>query len=226
MKKRGQKRVRISDPFLGPFSIGTLSTGPKNGPISGSEFWEAGYRHDPHFGARFWSRKIWARIKNQCHIQSDNPDVASSSICSTAAKKQVQACCMYTLILTRCSNCGGPLCTTTFSKGLFGLVNEPAQPSKIEDHSVEDDFNRSCTVPQPLSIADASTMTGSSRLSCRALFRRYLVLYRPKEGKGQGTAGWSATLQDFRQNTSLASKEYPDMGTEFGCKICILCADT
>ena len=37
----------------------------------------------------------------------------------------------------RCSNCGGPLCTTTFSKGLFGLVNEPAQPSKIEDHSVE-----------------------------------------------------------------------------------------
>ena len=49
---------------------------------------------------------------------------------------------------------------------------------------------------QLLSIADASTMTG----------------------KGQGTAGWSATLQDFRQNTSFASKEYPDMGTEFGCK--------
>ena len=136
-EKRGQKRVRISDPFLGPFSIGTLSTGPKSGPISGSEFWEAGCRHDPHFGARFWSRKIWARIKNQCQMQPDNPDVASSSICSTAAKKQVQACCMYTLILTRCSNCGGPLCTTTFSKGLFGLVNEPAQPSKIEDHSVE-----------------------------------------------------------------------------------------
>ena len=52
------------------------------------------------------------------------------------------------------------------------------------------------------------------------------MLYRPKEGKGQGTAGWSATLQDFRQNTSFASKEYPDMGTEFGCKICILCADS
>ena len=98
---------------------------------------EGGVPPRPHFGARFWSRKIWARIKNQCQMQSDNPDVASSSICSTAAKKQVQACCMYTLILTRCSNCGGPLCTTTFSKGLFGLVNEPAQPSKIEDHSVE-----------------------------------------------------------------------------------------
>ena len=136
-EKRGQKRVRISDPFLGPFSIGTLSTGPKNGPISGSEFWEAGYRHDLTLELAFWSRKIWARIKNQCQMQSDNPDVASSSICSTAAKKQVHACCMYTLILTRCSNCGGPLCTTTFSKGLFGLVNEPAQPSKIEDHSIE-----------------------------------------------------------------------------------------
>ena len=49
------------------------------------------------------------------------------------------------------------------------------------------------------------------------------MLYRPKEGKGQGTAGWSATLQDFRQNTSFASKEYPDMGTEFGCKICTVC---
>ena len=44
------------------------------------------------------------------------------------------------------------------------------------------------------------------------------MLYRPKEGKGQGAAGWSATLQDFRQNTSFASKEYPDMGTEFGSK--------
>ena len=117
---------------MGPFRIRTLSTGPQKRSHFRAEFWEAGYRHDPHFGARFWSR---TRIKNQCQMQSDNPDVASSSICSTAAKKQVQACCMYTLILTRCSNCGGPLCTTTFSKGLF--VNEPAQPSKIEDHSVE-----------------------------------------------------------------------------------------
>ena len=41
-------------------------------------------------------------------------------------------------------------------------------------------------------------------------FRHYLVLHRPKEGKGQGTAG-GATRQDFRQNTSFASKEYPDM---------------
>ena len=58
------------------------------------------------------------------------------------------------------------MCTTTFSKGLFGLVNEPAQPSKIGGSLRRDDFNRSCTVLQPLSIADASTMTGSSRLSC------------------------------------------------------------
>ena len=91
----------------------------------------------PHFGARFGVAKSGRGSKISARCSPINPDVASSSICSTAAKKQVHACCMYTLILTRCSNCGGPLCTTTFSKGLFGLVNEPAQPSKIEDHSVE-----------------------------------------------------------------------------------------
>ena len=109
---------------------------------------------------------------------------------------------------------GGPLCTTTFSKGLFGLVNEPAQPSKIENHSVE------------TTSTEAALCSNYCLLRMRAhCFRHYLVLYRPKEGKGQGTAGWSATLQDFRQNTSFASKEYPNMGTEFGCKICILCAE-
>ena len=38
-ENRGQNRVRISDPFLGPFSIGTLSTGSKNGvPFLGPRF--------------------------------------------------------------------------------------------------------------------------------------------------------------------------------------------
>ena len=46
-----------------------------------------------------------------------------------------------------------------------------------------------------------------------ALFQAYLV---------QGTAWRSVTLQDVRQNRRLP----PRMGTEFGCKICILCADT
>ena len=80
---------------------------------------------------------------------------------------------------------------------------------------------------QPLSIADASTMTGSSRLSCPGIVSgtTWCSIGQRRE-KGQGTAGWSATLQDFRQNTSFASKEYPDIGTEFGCKICILCADS
>ena len=45
-----------------------------------------------------------------------------------------------------------------------------------------------------------------------ALFQAYLV---------QGTAWRSVTLQDVRQNRRLP----PRMGTEFGCKICILCAD-
>ena len=38
-ENRGQNRVRISDPFLGPFSIDTLSTGSKNGvPFLGPRF--------------------------------------------------------------------------------------------------------------------------------------------------------------------------------------------
>ena len=41
-EKRGQKRVRISDPFLGPFNIGTLSAGSKNVPIFGPEFGRRG----------------------------------------------------------------------------------------------------------------------------------------------------------------------------------------
>ena len=41
-EKRGQKRVRISDPFWGPFNIGTLSAGSKNAPIFGPEFGRRG----------------------------------------------------------------------------------------------------------------------------------------------------------------------------------------
>ena len=65
-------------------------------------------------------------------MQSDNLYVASSHIGSTATKKSrvVPARCMYTLVLAPCSNCGGPLCNGTFSTGFFGLVNEPAKPSK------------------------------------------------------------------------------------------------
>ena len=46
-----------------------------------------------------------------------------------------------------------------------------------------------------------------------ALFQAYLV---------QGTAWRSVMLQDVRENRRLP----PRMGTEFGCKICILCADS
>ena len=55
------------------------------------------------------------------------------------------------------------------------------------------DFNRSCTVLQLLSIADASTMTGSSRLSCAGIVSGTTVLYRPKEGKGRVQQGGGDT---------------------------------
>ena len=40
--KSGAKSESGFRPVFGPFSIGTLSTGPKNGPISGSEFGRRG----------------------------------------------------------------------------------------------------------------------------------------------------------------------------------------
>ena len=100
--------------------------------IFGPAFWEAEYRHDLHFGARFWNREIWRRIKQVVPDAVTNLYVASSHIGSTAAKNSrvVPARCMYTLVLAPCSNCGGPLCKGTLSKGFFGLVNEPAKPSK------------------------------------------------------------------------------------------------
>ena len=122
--------------FWGPLVLAHFPQAPKTVPFPGPNFGRRGTATTSLWSSLLESQNLGADQKSVPDA-ADNPDVASSSICSTAAKKQVQACCMYTLILTRCSNCGGPLCTTTFSKGLFGLVNEPAQPSKIEDHSVE-----------------------------------------------------------------------------------------
>ena len=213
MKSGAKSMSGLRTRFWGPLVLAHFPQAPKTVPFPGPNFGRRGTATTLTLELAFGVAKSGRGSKISARCSPINPDVASSSICSTAAKKQVQACCMYRLILTRCSNCGGPLCTTTFSKGLFGLVNEPAQPSKIEGHLRRDDFNRSCTVLQLLSIADASTMTGSSRpLLSGHCFRHYLVLYRPKEGKGQGAAGWSATLQDFRQNTSFASKGIPRHG--------------
>ena len=108
----------------------------------------------------------------------------------------------------------------TFSTGFFGLVNEPAKPSKTVGR-----FNRSCILlPRLLPKSCRHNERFLSAL-VRLLFQAYLVLYRPKQGGRQGTAWRSSTLQDVRQNPSPALKESPRMGTEFGCKICMLCAD-
>ena len=89
-----------------------------------------------------------------------------------------------------------------------------------------DDFNRSCiSLPRLLPKSCRHNERFLSAL-VRLLFQAYLVLYRPKQGGRQGTAWRSSTLQDVRQNPSPALKESPHMGTEFGCKICMLCADT
>ena len=95
-----------------------------------------GYCHDSHFGAHFDPKygrgsKISAKCSPITQMWHPVPFVQLQ-------EKQVQACCMYTLILTRCSNCGGPLCTTTFLMGLSGSQENPTlNPQKFEDHSVE-----------------------------------------------------------------------------------------
>ena len=51
--------------FWGPLVLAHFPQAPKRGPVFGPAFWEAEaeYRHDLHFGARFWNHEIWTRIK-------------------------------------------------------------------------------------------------------------------------------------------------------------------
>ena len=119
--------------FWGPLVLAHFPQAPKTVPFPGPNFGRRGTATtltlELAFGVAKSGRgsKISARCSPITQMWHPVPFV----------QLQPNSRFMYTLILTHCSNCGGPLCTTTFSKGLFGLVNEPAQPSKIEDHSVE-----------------------------------------------------------------------------------------
>ena len=114
------------------------------------------------------------------------------------------------------------LCATAhFLRVFSGSLMNPPNRQKLWD-----DFNRSCILlPRLLPKSCRHNERFLSAL-VRLLFQAYLVLYRPKQGGRQGTAWRSSTLQDVRQNPSPALKESPRMGTEFGCKICMLCADS
>ena len=58
--------------FWGPLVLAHFPQAPKTGSHFWARVWEAEYRHDLHFGARFWNHEIWTRIKKQCQMQSDN----------------------------------------------------------------------------------------------------------------------------------------------------------
>ena len=64
---------------------------------------------------------------------------ATAACCNSAYEVITFPRLLFSAVLFRISRPKSrfKLGTTTFSKGLFGLVDEPAQPSKIEDHSVE-----------------------------------------------------------------------------------------
>ena len=110
-------------------------------------------RHDLHFGARFFgTMKSGRRSKKQCQMQSDNLydycGIQSYSLnCSQKEQNGSSSLHvrMYALVLAPCINCGGLLYKGTFSTGFSGLVNEPANRQTV-GHSIENDFNRSCTL--------------------------------------------------------------------------------
>ena len=199
------KSDRISDPFLGPFSIGTLSTGSKTGiPFL-----------DPRLGRRstattftleltFGTMKSGRGSKKQCQMQSDNLyDYVASSHRSTAAKKSrmvparcKNACTHWFLHLAATVEA---LCART---GFSGLVNEPAKPSKTVGHSIE-----------TISTGVAFCSYGYCRNHVGTLNGAISSIL----GAGHGMAK--------RDAAGCPSKSVACPGTEFGCKICILCAD-
>ena len=109
-------------------------------------------------------------------------------------------------------------------QGFFGLVHEPVKPSKIEDHSVE------------------TTSTGVALCSNFCLLRKAC---EHNEGSSPGIVSsttWCSIgqrradgrVQHEREHCRMSVKirrlprkiTQTDMGTEFGCEVCILCADT
>ena len=114
------------------------------------------------------------------------------------------------------------LCATAhFLRVFSGSLMNPPNRQKLWDV-----FNRSCILLPRLLPKSCRHNERFLSAQVRLLFQAYLVvLYRPKQGGRQGTAWRSSTLQDVRQNPSPALKESPRMCTEFGCKICMLCAD-
>ena len=109
-------------------------------------------------------------------------------------------------------------------QGFFGLVHEPVKPSKIEDHSVE------------------TTSTGVALCSNFCLLRKAC---EHNEGSSPGIVSsttWCSIgqrradgrVQHEREHCRMSVKirrlprkiTQTDMGTEFGCEVCILCADS
>ena len=92
-----------------------------------------------------------------------------------------------------------------FLRVFSGSLMNPPNRQKLWD-----DINRSCILLPRLLPESCRHNDRFLSVLVRLLFQAYLVLY----------------LQDVRQNPSPALEESPHMGTEFGCKICMLCADS
>ena len=115
---------------------------------------------------------------------------------------------MYALVLAPCSNCGGPLCKGTFSTGFSGLVNEPAKQSKTVGHSIE-----------TMSTGVAFCSYGYCRNHVGTLNGAISGIH----GAGHGMAERDAAGCPSK---SVACPRAWVLNPEFGCKNCILCADS
>ena len=112
-------------------------------------------------------------------------------------------------------------------QGFFGLVNEPVKPSKIEDHSVE-------TTSTGVVCAPTFVYCGNhvSTMNCYLGSSPGIVSSSTWCSIGQKRADGRVQHEREHCRMSVKIRRLPrkitqtDMGTEFGCEVCILCADT
>ena len=130
---------------MGPFSIGTLSTGSKNGvPFFGPRFGRRSTATTFTLELAFGTMKSGRGSKKQCQMQSDNlydymwhPVIFAQLQPKRAGWFQLAACTHVRAGSCTLQQLWRPICKGTFSTGFSGLVNEPAKPSKTVGHSIE-----------------------------------------------------------------------------------------
>ena len=208
--------------FWGLLVLAHLQQAPKTEPFLGPRFGRRSTATTFTLELAFGTVKSGGGSNKRCQMQS------LTYMCHPVILVQLQPKRAGWFQLAACTHCFLHLAATVealcarahFLRVFSGSLMNPPNRQKMWD-----DFNRSCILLPRLLPKSCRHNDRFLSALVRLLFQAYLVLYRPKQGGRQGTAWRSSTLQDVRQNPSPALEESPRMGTEFGCKICMLCAD-